>query len=81
MNTNPKLYNAVMKKDLQLSPELVNLIDDQTQDMNMQVITRGWVADTIEIMKDTEEYDENVVTELAELAKLMIQKRIQVIIL
>lgn len=81
MNTNPKLYNAVLKKDLQLSPQLLNLVDDQTQDMNMQVITRGWVADTIEIMKDTEEYDENVVTELAELAKLMIQKRIQVIIL
>jgi len=81
MNRNPKLYNTVMKRDLQLSPELLNLIDDQTQDMNMQVVTKGWVADMIQIMKDTEEYDENVVTELAELARLMIEKRIQVIVL
>ncbi len=87
MNKNPKLYNAVMKKDLQLSPELLNLIDDQTQDMDLQVISKGWVADTIEMLKDTElirtddEYDENLVTELAELARLMIEKRIQVIVL
>lgn len=87
MNKNPKLYNAVMKKDLQLSPELLNLIDDQTQDMDLQVISKGWVADTIEMLKDTElirtddEYDENLVTELAELARLMIEERIQVIVL
>lgn len=81
MNKNPKLFNAALMRDLQLSPELTDLIDDQTQDMNMQIITRGWIADTIDMMRDTEEYDENVVTELAELAKLMIQKRIQVIIL
>lgn len=81
MNKNPKLYNAVMKRDLQLSPELLALIDDQTQDMNMQVITKGWVADTIQMLKDSDEYDENMFTELAELARLMVEKRIQVIVL
>ena len=81
MNRNPKLYNAVMKRDLKLSPELLNLLDDQTQDMDMQVITKGWVADTMQMMKDSDEYDENVFTELAELARLMVEKRIQVIVL
>lgn len=81
MNRNPKLYNAVMKRDLKLSPELLNLIDDQTQDMDLQVISKGWVADTMQMMKDSDEYDENVFTELAELARLMVEKRIQVIVL
>lgn len=81
MNRNPKLYNAVMKRDLKLSPELLNLIDDQTQDMDLQVISKGWVADIMQMMKDSDEYDENVFTELAELARLMVEKRIQVIVL
>lgn len=70
-----------MKRDLKLSPELLNLIDDQTQDMDLQVISKGWVADTMQMMKDSDEYDENVFTELAELARLMVEKRIQVVVL
>ncbi len=81
MNRNPKLYNAVMVRDLKLSPELTNLIDDQTQDMDLQVISKGWVADMMQMMKDSDEYDENMFTELAELARLMVEKRIQVIVL
>lgn len=81
MNKNPKLYNAVMLKDLKLSLELAYLIDDQIQDMDLHVLTKGWVADTMQMMKDSDEYDENVFTELAELARLMVEKRIQVIVL
>lgn len=87
MNRNPKLYNAVMIKDLKLSAELKSLIGDQTQDMDLPAITKGWVADTIEMLKDTslsftdDEYDENVVAELTELARLMVEKRIQIIVL
>lgn len=81
MNKNPKLYNAVKVRDLKLSPELAYLIDDQIQDMDLRVISKGWVADMMQMMKDSDEYDVNVFTELAELAKLMVDKRIQVIVL
>lgn len=86
MNRNVKLFNAVKRKDLGLSNDLINFIDDQTQDDNDRFITKAWVAETLSLMKDLkgddpEAFDQAMMDELSQLAQLMIDKRIMVIML
>lgn len=86
MNRNVKLFNAVKLKDLGLSNNMISFIKDQTQDDNEHYITKSWVADTIGLMKDLkgdspETFDKAIMDELSELAQLMINKRIMVVIL
>jgi hypothetical protein len=88
MNTNPKLYNAVKVRDLGLSADLQVFISDQMMDDDKDYISKQWVADTLEMLKDIDANDEEgmgeekpISDELAALAKLMVDKRIMIILL
>lgn len=88
MNKNPKLFNAVKAKDLGLSVDLLDFITDQIQDDDKDYLTRQWIADTLDIIKDMDARQEPDMTlakpvadELAELARLLIEKRILIVLL
>jgi hypothetical protein len=88
MNKNPKLYNAVKARDLGLSQDLQVFISDQMQDDDKDYISRQWIADTLTMLQDMDANDEEgmgeskpITDELAELARLLIEKRILIVLL
>lgn len=88
MNTNPKTFVAIKWSDLKTSKDLTGFIEDQL-DLNGQThITKAWLADTLEMLKDLdaplqdeEDFDPKLTNELAEVAKVVQAKGIQIIIL
>jgi hypothetical protein len=88
MNTNPKTLVAVNWADLKTSEDLTDFITDQMQDDDKDYLTRGWIADTLEMLKDLDDADpegddrDRVLTnELAKVAKLMKDKRIDIFLM
>ncbi len=90
MNTNPKTFVAVKWSDLKTSKELTDYIEDQAQDVleDSPYFTKAWLADTLEIIRDTSDdpafppgYASRLITELANVAKVVKAKGIEIIIL
>lgn len=86
MNKNVKLFNAVKIKDLGLSNDLINFIDNQTQNDKSRCLTKAWVAEAISLMRrlksnNSEAFDQVMMDELSQLAQLMIDKRIIVVMI
>ena len=88
MNTNPKTFVAVKLSDLKLSKDLAGFIEDQLEFAGQTHITKAWLADTLEMMKDLdapiqdeEDFDPKLTNELAQLAKVVQAKGAQIIIL
>ena len=88
MNTNPKTFVAVKWSDLKTSKDLTGFIEDQLEFAGQTHITRAWLADTLEMLKDLdaplqdeEDFDPKLTNELAEVAKVVQAKGIQIIIL
>lgn len=88
MNTAPKINNAVLWKDLKTSVDLTDYITDQLQDDDKDYLTKGWIAATLEILKDwdadddeDQRYKQTILGELAQVAKLMKDKNISYILL
>lgn len=85
MNSNPKLMNAVRINDLKLSTNLLDFLNEQ---FPSEYITKADIADVLEMLKDLDASDtelpEDEITitpEVAQLAKLVTQKRIDIIIM
>ena len=78
INLNPKTVIAVKWSDFKTSKDLTSFIEDQAQDEFY--ITKAWLADTLEMLNDMGE-DEKMITELADVAKVMTTKKIQIILL
>ena len=88
MNTNPKTLVAVKWSDLKTSKDLTGFIEDQLEFAGQTHITKAWLADTLEMLKDLdaplqdeEDFDPKLTNELAEVAKVVQAKGIQIIIL
>lgn len=88
MNTNPKTFVAVKWSDLKTSTDLTGFVEDQLDFAGQTHITRAWLADTLEALKDLdagiqdeEDFDPKLTNELAEVAKVVKAKGIQIIIL
>ena len=89
MNTNPKTLVAVKWDDLQTSEDLTDFVQEQMQDGEHDVqgyITRQWLAETLQQLKDLDstiqdedDFDPTLTKELAEVAKIITTKRIQII--
>jgi hypothetical protein len=81
MNTQPKISNSVKWADLKTSAELTDYLYEQFADDDKDYATKGWIANTLEIMNDTQDKDSsNLVAELAEVAKLIKDKNITYIL-
>jgi len=88
MNTNPKTFVAVKWSDLKASKDLTGFIEDQLEFAGQTHITKAWLADTLGMLKDLdagiadeEDFDPKLTRELAEVAKVVQAKGIQIIIL
>jgi len=88
MNANPKTFVAIKWSDLKASKDLTGFIQDQLDFAGQTHITKAWLADTLELMKDLdagiqdeEDFDPKLTNELAEVAKVVKAKGIQIIIL
>lgn len=91
MNTNPKTLVAVKWADLKTSEDLTDFVRDQMQDGLHDVqgyITRQWLAETLQQLKDLDstiqdedDFDPMLTKELAEVAKVVTTKRIQILFL
>ena len=88
MNTNPKTYVAVKWSDLNTSADLTGFIEDQLESAGQTHITKAWLADTLTSLKDLdstiqdeEDFDPKLTKELAEVAKIVTAKGVQIIIL
>ncbi len=82
MNGNPRIYNAVMLDDLQLSSDMISFLQDQAQDEEPRIITKAWIADTLQMLKDTGDPEyARIKNELAELALVIHNRKIAIIIL
>jgi len=88
MNANPTTFVAATLSDLEPSKQLTDFIKDQLDSPRQTHITKAWLADTLEIMKDLdagiqdeEDFDPKLTNELAKLAKIVTDNRIQIIIL
>ena len=88
MNANPKTFVAIKWSDLKASKDLTGFIQDQLDFAGQTHITKAWLADTLELMKDLdagiqdeEDFDPKLTNELAEVAKVVRAKGIQIIIL
>jgi len=88
MNTNPKTYVALKWGDLKASTDLTGFIEDQLEFAGQTHITKAWLADTLTALKDLdstiqdeEDFDPKLTKELAEVAKVMNAKGVQIIIL
>jgi len=87
MNANPKTLVAVKWADLQTSEDLTDFVREQMQDGVHDVqgyITRQWLAETLQQLKDLDlttqnDFDPTLTKELAEVAKIVTAKRIQII--
>lgn len=89
MNANPKTLVAVKWADLQTSEDLTDFVRDQMQDGVHDAqgyITRQWLAETLQQLKDLDstiqdedDFDPALTKELAEVAKIVTAKRIQII--
>lgn len=90
MNTNPKTLVAVKWADLKTSSDLTDFVLDQMQDGDQNAqsyITRQWLAGTLTALKDLdstiedeEDFDPKLTRELAEVAKVVTAKGIQIIL-
>ena len=85
MNTQPKIDNSVKWADLKTSAELTEYLYEQFSDDDKDYITKGWIADTLDIMNDAQERDSEMdlyalITELAKVAKLIREKNITYIL-
>lgn len=88
MNENPTTFVAAKLSDLKPSKDLTGFIKDQL-DLNGQThITKAWLADTLEMMKDLdaplqdeEDFDPKLTNELAKLATVVTTNKIEIIIL
>ena len=88
MNANPKTFVAVKWSDLKTSTDLTGFVEDQLDFAGQTHITKAWLADTLEMLKDLdtgiqdeEDFDPKLTNELAEVAKVVKAKGIQIIIL
>jgi hypothetical protein len=88
MNTNPKTFVAAKWSDLKTSTDLTSFVEDQLEFAGQTHVTKAWLADTLEMMKDLdaplqgeEDFSPKLTNELAELAKVVQAKGIQIIIL
>jgi hypothetical protein len=82
MNTNPKTIVAVKWSDLKTSTDLTGFAEDELESTGQKHITRAWLADTLKMMKDLDEdFDPKLTKELAEVAKVVKAKGIQIIVL
>jgi hypothetical protein len=88
MNANPKTFVAVKWSDLKTSKDLTGFIEDQLDFAGQTHITKAWLADTLEMLKDLdtgiqdeEDFDPKLTNELAEVAKVVKAKGIQIIVL
>ena len=82
MNGNPRIYNAVMLDDLQLSSDMISFLQDQAQDEEPKILTKAWIADTLQMLKDTGDPEyARLKNELAELALIVYNRKIAMIIL
>jgi len=88
MNANPKTFVAIKWSDLKASKDLTGFIQDQLDFAGQTHITKAWLADTLEMLKDLdtgiqdeEDFDPKLTNELAEVAKVVKAKGIQIIIL
>lgn len=88
MNTSPKTFVAIKWSDLKTSKDLTGFIEDQLEFSGQTHITKAWLADTLEMLKDLdaplqdeEDFDPKLTNELAEVAKVVTAKGAQIIIL
>ena len=94
MNTNPKTFIAVKWEDLKTSSDLTSFMLDQNEGTSFGIkfqqnyITRQELADILERLKDLdtpsqdeEDFDPKLTNELAQVAKVIQAKGIQIIIL
>lgn len=90
MNTNPKLYNAAKLADFKISRDLMEYIYEMRLDDDKDYITKQWLSDTLSILKDYEDdgsaddgslNKQDLLDEMSQLAKIVIGKNIQIIML
>ena len=88
MNANPKTFVTVKWSDLKTSKDLTGFIEDQLEFAGQTHITKAWLADTLEMLKDLdaplqdeEDFDPKLTNELVEVAKVVNTKGVQIIIL
>ncbi len=85
MNTQPKINNSIKWADLKTSAELTEYLYEQFADDDKDYVTKGWIADTLEIMNDAQKMDSDLgldvlLIELAKVSKLIKDKNITYIL-